>query len=133
MREEVMVHDRKEVIRHIHRLAHAVACGQAPFPVGNETTASILLMAREAGLLKEVPPDEELPELPEGRFCFTLDPSIERLLMILGFYPLAILDFEDVSDEDRERVEDAPSLADSLELLREIAARTYWKMFARAP
>jgi hypothetical protein len=139
-KEEIMIHDRDEVIRHIHRLAHAVACGQAPFPQSRETILAVNLMLKDAGLKKAVALhtySDTKPGLGDlvllaavgHTFSYT-EPGLDGLLMLAGINcPWEIPFAFDVSDEDLDRLEFAPTEAETLEVLRAMAIELYAKHF----
>jgi hypothetical protein len=124
--EEFKAINRDDVIRHIHRLAHAVACGQSPFPQSEETTQAVYRMLAETGLSKEIGPN--LQTLTE--------PGLGDLLILAGIHePWDIVGAFawDVSDEDLKRLEFAPTEAETLEVLRELAVKIYAKYLPFAP
>jgi hypothetical protein len=119
-----MVRDREEVIRLLHQLAHAAVCGQAPWPANRETCDSIYRMLAEAGL-DQTTPDGSIRSAP----------GINDLLIFIGVWDpwdVPIHFAFDVSDEDVERMEFAPSEAEALEVIKQMVVDVYEKRLIRS-
>jgi hypothetical protein len=119
-----MVRDREEVIRLLHQLAHAAVCGQAPWPASRETCESIYRMLAEAGL-EETTPNGSIRSAP----------GIDDLLTFVGVWDpwdVPIRFAFDVSDEDVERMEFAPSEAEALQVIKQMVVDLYEKRLLRS-
>jgi hypothetical protein len=73
-----MTDKKEEALRTLRRLAHAVYCGQAPWPSSTERNKEISQMCVRAGLFIPV------PGAPSGDFTIAEEPDLELLLFVIG-------------------------------------------------